>query len=317
MSLSNEVLRLLIYEENGISGEQMARQLQISRNAVWKAIKQLRADGFIIEAASGRGYRLSEQNTKLCAHELEKYYGGRVEFFESAYSTNRTAKALAEQGAEEGLLIVTLSQTAGRGRLGRSFLSPEGGLYFSLLLRPTFSPEASRLLTVAAAVATTQTIEKISGRKCDIKWVNDIYIDGKKVCGILTEGAFDAENSTLKYAVLGIGINIYTKDGLPQEIADIADTVFEQDIASRVKAELISGIVNNFMSLYASLEDRAFLEDYRSRSMLTGLTVDYTLHGTAHTGVVLGIDNDARLIVEENGRKEYISAGDVSVRWRR
>lgn len=317
MQTREKVLKLLVASENGISGGMMASLLGVSRNAVWKVINQLKADGFDIESISGKGYKLSEGNRRLSEAELQKYYDRKVVFLEQTDSTNRVAKSLAEQGADEGTLIVALSQSAGRGRLGRSFLSPEGGLYFSLILRPSFSPEESRMLTVAAAVASAQAIEEISHRKSDIKWVNDIYIDGKKVCGILTEGAFDAEMGTLKYAVLGIGVNIFAQDGLPAEISDIADTVFGSDVPSKTKAELIAKIVNNFMALYEKLDDRAFLEEYRRRSMLTGLDVCYTLQGAEHTGRVLGIDDEARLIVEENGEKVYIGAGDVSVRWRK
>lgn len=317
MQTKENVLRLLISSEDGISGGMMASLLGVSRNAVWKVINQLKADGFDIEAVSGKGYKLSGGNLRLSEAELQKHYDRKVIFLEQTDSTNRVAKSLAEQGADEGTLIVALSQTAGRGRLGRSFLSPEGGLYFSLVLRPSFSPEESRMLTVAAAVATAQAIEQTSGKKCDIKWVNDIYIGGKKVCGILTEGAFDAETGTLKYAVLGIGINIFAPDGLPDEISDIADTVFDGDVPSKIKAELIAKIVNNFMAFYKKLDGRAFLEEYRRRSMLTGLDVCYTLQGAEHTGRVLGIDDEARLIVEENGKEVYIGAGDVSVRWRK
>ncbi len=317
MQLKEKILTVLINAPQGISGQRLASELAVSRNAVWKAIEQLRSDGFIIDAASGKGYCFSNDNTRLCGAELQKHYSGRVEFFENTDSTNRVAKVFAERGAEEGLLVAALSQTAGKGRLGRSFLSPEGGLYFSIVLRPTMSPEESRLLTVAAAVAVAEMLELQSGRGCGIKWVNDIYIDGKKVCGILTEGAFDAETAALKYAILGIGINIFSPQGLPQDIADIADTVFDRDISSRQKAEIIVDIAERFMQFYHALKERKYLDEYRRRSILTGLTVDFTLNGAEHTGTVKGIDADARLIVDENGETLHIGAGDVSVRWRR
>lgn len=317
MQTKENVLKLLLSSEDGISGGMMASLLGVSRNAVWKAVRQLQDEGFDIRAVTGKGYTLSKKNLRLCGAELEKHYPKKVIFLPQTDSTNRVAKKLAEQGEGEGTLVVSLSQTDGRGRLGRTFLSPDGGLYFSLILRPSFSPEESRMITVAAAVAVCDALEKISSKNCGIKWVNDIYIDGKKVCGILTEGAFDAESGTLKYAVLGIGINIFSKNGLPEEISDIADTVFSKDVPSRIKTELICDIANRFFAFYDNIKERSFMPRYQNKSILTGKTVFYIQNGAEQVGVVRGIDDDARLIVENENGTEYIGAGDVSVRWKR
>ena len=237
--------------------------------------------------------------------------------FESVHSTNLVAKDLALQGASEGTLVIAGRQTAGVGRCGRTFFSPDGGIYMSLILRPTQSKADFLFITVAAAVALSQSIERLSGKKCYIKWVNDIYIDDKKVCGILTQGRFSLDGNIPEYAVLGVGINLVTpKDGFPDEISGIAGSVFDKEsVPPKVKAELTADFCERFFSFYDYMESKTFLEEYRLRSYLTGKKIEYGgADGVLHTATVTGIDDNARLIVRENGKTVKLNSGDIKIK---
>lgn len=318
MNLTEKVLEQLIMTDELVSGESLAQKLMVSRNAVWKAVEALRKQGYDIEAATNKGYILSSQNMKLCGFQIKKALknNDNILFFDETDSTNAVIKRIAEEGtAKEGTIAVALSQNSGRGRLGRSFFSPCGGIYMSILLRPSFSPEQCLMLTVAAAVAVCRAIEKNSDAKCEIKWVNDIYINGKKVCGILTEGAIEAETATLKYAVLGIGINLKLPNGgFPEDIAERAAAVYNKEITAQKKAQLIADVVNEFFYFYENIEKKEFMKQYQMRSYLTGKTVSYERYGEVFTAKVLGIDENGGLEVLQNGEKITITAGDVSVK---
>ena len=219
-TIKNDILRALASGEL-VSGGLIASKLGVSRTAVWKEINSLRAEGYFISGLGG-GYMLTPNNTRLCGEQLRFTTGENVVFFDKTVSTNEEIKLIAESG-EEFTVAVAREQTGGKGRMGRKFESPVGGLYFSVLLKPRFSAETCLKITTAAAVAMARAIEKVCGKSAEIKWVNDIYIKQKKVCGILTEGVFDAENGHIKYAVLGVGVNVATpKGGFPEEIRETA-----------------------------------------------------------------------------------------------
>ena len=200
-----------------VSGAQMAERAGVSRAAVWKAICALRDEGYVIDAVTRGGYTLHADDGRLTAAAVAAHLhtdGLALTALQSTDSTNTRIRVLAEDGAPEGTVVVAAAQTAGRGRSGKSFLSPAGtGLYMSILLRPALTMGDSLLITTAAAVAVSRAIERVAGCEAKIKWVNDVYVDEKKVCGILTEGALDLENGGLRYAILGIGINICPPDG--------------------------------------------------------------------------------------------------------
>ncbi len=230
-------------------------------------------------------------------------------------STNLAAKQFAHDGASHGTLVIASTQSSGRGRLGRQFFSYKGGLYMSLILRPTMKASDVMLITAAAAVATAEVLEEVSCKKCDIKWVNDIYSGGKKVCGILTEGGITSEGR-LDYAILGIGANLARPcGGFPKEITEIADCLFERTLSDDEIENTAILIANRFFSLYEGIENRTFLQEYRRRSMLIGKTVSYNKDGEFHEAVAVGIDRDARLITKENGQEILLGAGEVSVKW--
>ncbi|MBQ9931769.1 MAG: biotin--[Firmicutes bacterium] len=240
----------------------------------------------------------------------------QIRVLKSCTSTMTLLREEAVWGAQEGFVIAAESQTAGRGRLGRSFYSPEGtGIYMAILLRPQLPADQAVLITTAAAAAVAEALEALSGKNAGIKWVNDIFMDGKKVCGILTEASFDMEGGGLEYAILGIGVNAVTpKEGFPEELQGIAGAVFEEsqaDLRNRMAAE----ILNRFMPYYENLLDKAFLDSYRSRSIAVGQEVLILRRGEEIPAFAAGIDEHCRLMVRyPDGREESLSTGEISLR---
>lgn len=243
----------------------------------------------------------------------------RVAVFPSLASTNATAKQMAAQGAQNGSVVIAERQSEGRGRLGRSFFSPDGtGVYMSLIVRGTLQVIDATRLTTAAAVATARAIEAVAGRAMGIKWVNDIYLDGKKVCGILTEGGICSGKGMLDYAVIGIGINVAPpKGGFPDEIADIATAVFaDANTANGMREALIAEILNHLMPSLENLTSPDILAEYRRRSTVVGQRVYvHRVDEPARAALAMEIDNDFRLLVRyEDGTTEALDSGEVSIR---
>lgn len=305
-----------------LSGEGIGRALGVSRNAVWKAVKALQEDGYAIDGIPNRGYRLSVDNDILSPLGIEKYLdvrwkGLRVTVLPKAASTNALLREEATAGAPEGRVILANAQTAGRGRLGRSFFSPPGtGLYLSLLLRPDhFAASQAVRITTMAAVAMCEAMESLSGETALIKWVNDIFIGGKKVCGILTEASFGLESGFLEYAVLGVGVNVYPPDGgFPEPLADIAGAVFRAPQSDR-KNRLAAAFLNRFMACYAGSETVDYVAAYRSRSLAVGREVTVVSPARSRSALVLGVDDACRLLVRyESGEEEALSTGEISIR---
>ena len=234
----------------------------------------------------------------------------------STSSTNAYVREKVDCGEFEGYTVISNEQTAGRGRFGRSFHSPFGtGLYMSTLLRPKnyLSHQAVNITTIAA-VAMCEAIEAVSYEKTQIKWVNDIYIRGKKVCGILTEASLSMESGMLEYAVLGIGVNIYRpKNGFPQEIKNIAGCIFETP-QNDVKNCLAAEFLNKFMAYYATLEKTDYVEKYRSRSLVIGKRITVISINQSKSAMVIGIDDNCRLLVKyDDGEEESLSSGEISI----
>ena len=214
------------------SGEALAQKLAVSRSAVWKAIQQLRESGYPIEAASKRGYCLAKDSAILSAQSIAQYLTVpqlRLEVEQLVSSTNTLLRQRAEAGEPEGLALVAAAQTAGRGRRDHTFFSPpDTGLYLSFLVRPQLSAKDALLLTTCAAAAVALAIEDCAGVPAEIKWVNDVFCRGKKVCGILTEGALDLETGGLQYAIVGIGVNCFPPEGgFPEDLPE-AGSVFAE-----------------------------------------------------------------------------------------
>lgn len=320
MTIKEQVLKILIdNKEKSVSGETIADQLFCSRNAVWKAIKSLRNEGYKIDAVTNKGYSLVDDGGVFSSVSVEKRLKNdcRVIVLESVDSTNNYLKKLAENGERENTVVIAECQSSGKGRLGRSFFSPKSGLYLSILLRPTFSAEKSLFITAAAAVAVSDAIEEISGKTTGIKWVNDVFIGNKKVCGILTEAAVDFETGGLYYAIPGIGVNIYhPANGFPPEIRDIAGAVFDTEPDEKdLKQKLAAAVINNFFDIYNNIENSDFMQKYKQKSCILGKEIFVLRNETKTKATVLDIDEKAGLVVKyENGEVETLSSGEVSIR---
>lgn len=302
-----------------LSGEELADHLQVSRNAVWKAMKALQDAGYAIKAVRNRGYCLEPDNDILSAQSLSGYLnpGLIATVYDTLPSTNTKLKELAAEGAPEGTVILARHQSAGRGRTGRSFYSPQDtGIYMSLLLRPSIKASDALFITTCAAVATAKAIEEVSGKPTGIKWVNDIYMEDKKVCGILTEAAFHMETGMLDYVILGIGINLLPpENGFPAEIAHIASAVFSgKEEAGARSSQLAATVLNDFMEGYQGITERAHVPEYIRRSLLPGREITVHTASGDRDAVALGIDGECRLQVRfADGSEQWLSSGDVSV----
>ncbi len=245
-------------------------------------------------------------------HETGGFY--RVRTLAESNSTNDDVKIAARQEEPEGLVVIADRQTAGRGRLRRAFFSPDGtGLYMSVLLRPTMRASDSVLVTAAAAVAVAEAIEEVSGRSAGIKWVNDIFLNEKKVCGILTEGSVGSDGA-MQFAVLGIGVNLAPPlGGFPDNLRDIACAVFNGEVRDDLRARLAASILTRFFR-YRVLEERVFLPAYRKRSIVLGKPIQVFLGEENFPARALSIDDDCRLLIETAHGILPLCAGEVSIR---
>ncbi len=318
MSTIYKVLKKL-QEGNALSGQNLADELGVSRNSIWKAVNSLRKNGYEIAGRSNSGYKLLHAGDALTKESIEKYLNVpniTVDVLDSVNSTNDALKSMAQTGAPHGLLLVAKEQLAGKGRLGRKFSSPFGtGVYMSVLLRPTFSADEALSITTAAAVAVAKTLEKLSSKKAMIKWVNDIFIEDRKVCGILTEAAVNFENATLDYAVLGIGINLAEpENGFSEDIKSIAGPVFVGELPTMIRAKTIALVLNNFFDIYNTLPNKDFINEYRERSYLTGKEVVMNEGNNQFRGTVSRIDENAKLVIKlGTGEERAFSHGEATI----
>ncbi len=322
MSVKDEVLKELENNKGDyISGGQLADNLSVSRNSVWKAIKALEKSGYEINAIPNKGYCLAEKNDILSSYSIKQHLKTPhldISVFSSVTSTNTILKEMAEQGAKEGTVIIAEEQTAGRGRTGKQFYSPKGtGIYISILLRPDIPAEESLFLTTSAAVATARAIEDVSDKRALIKWVNDIYLEDKKTCGILTEGAFNVETGKLDYAIVGIGINVCIPDGgFPDNIKDIATAIFDKQTDSINKRSiLIANLLDYFMEYYKDFKSKSYVKEYIERSMIIGKTITVIEGSKTSVAKAIDIDKNCRLKVQfEDGTTKWLSSGEVSTK---
>lgn len=323
MSVKAQVLNALDAARGRyISGQELADQLGVSRAAIWKAVTALRADGTPIEAITNRGYALPHGADLLNADAITALLAPavaqavQITVVDRLPGTNAALRTQATNGAPEGLVLIAQAQSAGRGRRGHSFFSPPGGLYLSILLRPAFSTRQSPQITALAAVAAARAAEQLCGTPIQIKWVNDLWKNGKKVCGILTEAAVDLESGMLDYAVLGLGFNlVQPSGGWPKELAAVAGSLFDSAPAPGARAALAAAFLNEFWALYHTGLRGSWLDDYRRRQALTGRHVTLIPNGSEPRGAtVLGIDDDCRLLVRCDGDLAPTAFGSDEIR---
>lgn len=335
MSTRGNVLKAL--EENKgstVSGEELANRLNISRAAVWKAIQELRREGYRIDAITNKGYCLAQDSDVLSVegilpHIKRAAMGDRIHVFRSLESTNLTAKKMALDGAPTGTVVIAEEQTKGRGRMGRSFYSPpSGGIYISFILQPRFDVSKSVLITTAASVAVCKAIENVTGISCRIKWVNDVYLEEKKICGILTEAVTDFESGRIEYVVLGIGINFNTaQSAFPSELSGIAGSLLDhgqQSGSGITRNRLIAELINQVVEVNETLESKAFLSEYKRRSFVLGkeIIIIQTTGSEQERNLAEGIpatavdiDRDGGLVVRlRDGSFRTLNSGEISIR---
>ncbi len=324
--MSRENVLSLLRERQGeyLSGEAMSRSLGISRAGVWKAIEGLRQEGYVIASAPNRGYCLEDAPDKLRAGELSgplsgSLVGSKLLCLDVIDSTNTECKRQAMAGAAEGLVVTAEEQTGGRGRRGRSFQSPKGkGLYLSALFRPEMEPAKTADFTAWVAVAVCDGIEACCGVRPQIKWTNDIILGGKKLVGILTELGLESESNTLDYLVTGIGINVNEgPEDFSPEVQEIATSLSQQLGRPVRRTELAAQVVLALNRMYAVYprERESYLARYRAGCITPGHQVQLITASSRRQAFALEIDEDFNLVVElHNGRRETISAGEVSVR---
>ena len=239
-----------------------------------------------------------------------------VSVYDMVDSTNNLLKEIAKDNGVEGTVIIADSQTGGRGRYDRKFFSPKGtGIYMSILLKPRLKAADSVLNTAAASVAVSEAVLKHCGKKTGIKWINDLFLNGRKVCGILTEGSLNTETGGFNWVVLGIGINVYEPDNkFDKEIKDIAGAI-QKEKQTNLRNKLCAEIINRFFYYYENLESRDFLETYRENSIVLGKEITVIKNENNLKATALDIDNDCRLLVKyENGTEEYLSSGEISIK---
>lgn len=317
-----EILALLRENDKFVSGQELCNRFGVSRTAVWKVINQLKKEGYRIEAVQNKGYHMVSSPDLLSKYELESrmataWLGKEIVYKETTGSTNADVRRMAEDGAENGLLVVADAQTSGKGRRGRQWESEKGtNLYFSMLLKPDIAPDKASMITLVAAYSVAKVIEKNTGLDAKIKWPNDIVVGKKKVCGILTE--MNMERDYIHHIVVGIGINV-NEEEFPDEIRDMA-TSLKKEVGRIVsRANLLCDILLQFekdYSAFLAAEDlKPFIDDYNKMLVNKGALVKVLDPKGEFSGIAGGINEEGMLIVfKENGQIEKVYAGEVSVR---
>lgn len=316
MSLKSDIL-LLLEENKGsfISGEEIAKAFNVSRSAVWKAVNNLKEEGYEINAVSHKGYTLESASDILSfegiyPHLNKEFKDIELRVLGEVTSTNLLAKQESSE-MKKPLVIIANSQTNGRGRKGRDFFSPpDTGIYMSFLLEPHITFEETIKVTIAAAVAVKNALSKFSSKDIKIKWVNDIFADNRKVCGILTEAVTDLETRGISKVIVGIGINV-TTENFPEDISNTAGSA----ISGTSSRNLIAAeVINCLLTLYKDLNDKHIIDEYKKASLVLGRTITYVKNNVEYTGTVKDINENGNLIVERDGIEDILSSGEVSLR---
>lgn len=325
--MKTKILQILRQSEDYVSGQELCESLGVSRTAVWKVIKQLRETGYEIEAVQNKGYRLASAPDVLSKQEIEslirtKWLGHEVFYYDEIDSTNTEAKRKAEEGAAHGAIVVADMQNAGRGRRGRDWSSPHNeGIFFTILLRPDIEPANAPMLTLVKAVAVARGISKCTGLKAEIKWPNDVVVNGKKLVGILTE--MSAQIDYVNHIVIGTGINVH-QTSFSGELAEKATSIdIELKNAGRseqvLRARLLEEILEQFEECYETYirtqDMSGLIEEYNAALVNIGRRVRVLDPVGEFEGLALGINERGSLLVEkEEGEITEISSGEVSVR---
>lgn len=306
---------------NFVSGQQISKDLHVSRTAIWKHINVLKERGYIFESSTRKGYRLIYAPNLLTPLEIDsalhtETFGRHVVYLESTQSTNEEAKKIAREGAEEGTIVVAEEQITGHGRLARGFYSPFAkGIWFSLILRPKFFPMEASKCTLLAAVGVCRGIRRMGLADAGIKWPNDILVHGKKLVGILT--LMSASMEKIDYIIMGIGINTgIKKNEFPEDFREGATSFLNEGINVSRK-DLLAAVLGELEKEYSIAQDEGFdkvLDDWRALSVTLGQEVRVIFGDDSYTGKAVDIDRDGCLLVNTGSEVKRVIAGDVSIR---
>jgi BirA family biotin operon repressor/biotin-[acetyl-CoA-carboxylase] ligase len=317
----NHLLRLLRVSRTGyISGAELATELGVSRTAVWKRIRALEREGYGIEAVPSKGYRLIASPDLISIDDLQQELATRVigrdiRYVTSVPSTNTTAMAMAQNGAAEGTAVVAETQTGGKGRLGRTWVSPPGNLYLSIILRPPLPTHKAPLITLMGAVAVALAVRKATGIEAGIKWPNDILVKDRKVGGLLTE--MSAEPDRLKHVVLGLGLNVnQDHDALPDGIRGTATSLAETRGNAMDRTLVLRALLEELDTWYESFlrDEILVLNAWRRLNVTLGREVAVNGQGSMLRGLAKDIDKEGRLVVvQADGTAHAVAAGDVTL----
>ena len=310
MTVKSRLLELLEqHKGETLSGEDIGRELSCTRAAVWKAVNSLRQEGYPIEAGPNKGYMLARESNLISAEGIRLFLEDsqvEIKIFDAISSTNLEARQLAVSGmAGHGSFVVAMEQTAGRGRRGREFYSPKGsGIYLSVILEPKGTLEGSLLITTAAATAVYKAVKEVCGVKLGIKWVNDLYKDNRKVCGILTEAVTDFESGNIEFAIVGIGLNLYVEqEQFPKD---------EQSSRTVDRNRLAAQIVNYLLEETRELK---LSEEYVEHNIVPGNEITITDNKSSRSARALAICPDGKLLVQEtDGTQSKLAFGEISIK---
>lgn len=319
--MKTEILSMLRESEDYVSGQELCNKFGVSRTAIWKAINQLKDQGYEIDSVQNKGYRLLSAPDVMSEAELKsvcknKWAGQEIFYFDAIDSTNTKAKELAEEGYPTGTLVVADRQSAGKGRRGRSWESPaNSGIFMTLLLKPEINPSNASMLTLVAALAVARAIRQVTGVEALIKWPNDIVMGGKKICGILTE--MSAQFDYINHIVVGIGINVHNEE-FPEEISNTASSLYLTCGKRYRRAEIIQSFLKHFEECYEiflETEDLSqLLKEYDSILVNRGQKVKVLDPKEPFEGKAMGITKRGELVVDTWESRKLVSSGEVSVR---
>lgn len=320
--MKEEILRLLRSADGYISGQELCNRFGVSRTAVWKAINQLKEAGYEIEAQQNKGYRLMAAPDLMTEAEIKSllhtdWVAKEVLYFDTIDSTNTKAQELAEKGYPSGTLVVADKQESGKGRRGRSWVSPSGtGIFMTLMIKPDINPNNASMLTLVAALAVAKAITSVTGEEAMIKWPNDIVVNGKKVCGILTE--MNAQFDYINHIVVGIGINVHN-ESFPEEISQMASSLMIEAGGKRFhRAQIIAEAMSYFEQYYDTFlktqDLSALVREYDKLLVNRNKSVRVLDPKEPFDGKAMGITPKGELIVDTWESRKLVSSGEVSVR---
>lgn len=313
MTLKEQVLsRLEQHRDISLSGQELAEELGVSRNAVWKAINALKREGYAIESSTNRGYRLSADCDRLSEGQIREGLSDKqlpVFVFPSLDSTNEEARRRLTQQDSRCFVVAAEEQTAGRGRRGRSFYSPKDtGLYLTLATSPKTTLDRMVGVTAYAAVCTARVIRDLCGKQPQIKWVNDLFLDGRKIGGILTEAISDFETGQVSHLMIGIGLNL-RPCAVPVELRDTIGFLQVSGMKNHIAAAIINAL------LQYDERDTAYMEDYRRWSLVLGREIIYEKEGRRQSGTVMAIHDDGALKIRQiDGSTVFLRSGEITLR---